>query len=96
MKHFVRTTAWRLVQAAAVGAFLIGPASAQMPGINLVPSTGKQPLTSEEAEKQKAREDAYKESLKKIPDQNTNKPADPWANMRASPPPSSAAKRQQR
>ncbi|MGH6726391.1 MAG: hypothetical protein ACREB8_07595 [Pseudolabrys sp.] len=91
----VKNIPWRLTLAAAISVLLLAPAAAQMPipGINLAPEA-KRPLTNEEQEKVKAREDAYKESLKKIPDKQNTK-VDPWSNMRATPPASSEAKHRQ-
>jgi hypothetical protein len=99
MDHFAGNTLWRLMQAAAISALLMGTASAQipMPGITLNPdgSSDSRPLTKEEQEKKQAREDAYKSALKKIPNKDDAKPVDPWANMRPSPPASSNTKRGQ-
>ena len=55
------------------------PAFAQAPNINLMPELrGKSP---EEKEAEAAREKAYRESLKKIPDAKTS--ADPWGAVRS-------------
>jgi hypothetical protein len=72
----------------AISALLIGAASAQfpMPGISLNPGADRPPLTKEEAEKKQAREDAYRETLKKIPNKENKKPVDPWDNMRSATP----------
>ncbi len=68
----------RVLRAAAVIALLTAPAYAQAPHVNLMPeATSKTP---EEKEADEARDKAYKESLKKIPDAKT--PADPWGNVR--------------
>lgn len=89
----------KLARAAAALALLAMPASmallqpvhAQMPNINLIPEL--QSKTPEEKEADEAREKAYKESLKKIPDAKASN--DPWGNVRADAPksePKSAAK----
>ncbi|MFZ0068434.1 MAG: hypothetical protein WAK90_19895 [Pseudolabrys sp.] len=60
---------------------LAGSGSAQqfMPGIDLVPES--RPLTSEEREKRKAIDDAYRSAIEKLPDQK--KSADPWGDVRS-------------
>jgi hypothetical protein len=62
------------------GSFLAGPARAQqMPNINLL---ADQPTkTPEEREADAAKEKAYKESLKKIPDAKGS--SDPWGGVRS-------------
>ena len=83
--HAVKNLLWGAILATALGTVLPAPAAAQspMPGINLAPEE-KRPMTNEEQEKAKAREEAYKESLKKIPDKENTK-VDPWSNMRGTP-----------
>ncbi|MGC2780150.1 MAG: hypothetical protein WA418_31370 [Bradyrhizobium sp.] len=55
------------------------PAMAQMPNINLL---GDGPSKSpEEKEAEAAREKAYKDTMRKIPDAKTS--SDPWGNVRA-------------
>jgi hypothetical protein len=83
MVHVIRNIPWRLIKAAQI----------PMPGITLTPGGESRPMTSEELEKQRAREEAYKATLQKIPDKENTK-TDPWANMRGSPPASSETKRQ--
>jgi hypothetical protein len=99
MVYLARNTPWRLIQAAAISALLMGTASAQipMPSIPLTPDSGtaSRPLTKEEAEKKQAREDAYKSALEKIPNKENKKPVDPWENMRPNPPASSETKHRQ-
>lgn len=68
----------RIFGAAAVILLLAGPAYAQSPNINLIPELSSR--TAEEKEADAARDKAYKESLKKIPDAKGN--ADPWGNVR--------------
>jgi hypothetical protein len=64
------------VRLAAILVLLAQPASAQM---NLLGTTEK-PKTLEEIEKREAQEKAYKESLKKIPEQKAAN--DPWGDVR--------------
>jgi len=72
----------RVLRAAALLALLTGPAYAQAPHLNLIPDAASK--TPEEKEADEARDKAYKESLKKIPDAKTA--ADPWGNVRSDPP----------
>jgi hypothetical protein len=72
----------KVLRAAAVMALLTGPAYAQMPNINLAPEVHSP--TPEEKEAEEARDKAYKESLKKIPDAKVS--ADPWGNVRTDTP----------
>jgi hypothetical protein len=69
----------RAFRIAAVLALLTGPAFAQMPPINLMQDgPGQSP---EQKAANAARDKAYKESLKKIPD---GKPSsDPWGTVRS-------------
>jgi hypothetical protein len=69
-----------------VSTFLLRPAHAQMPNINLVPDTPTK--TQEEKDADEARDKAYKESLKKIPDAKTS--SDPWGTVRSDTPKSAA------
>jgi hypothetical protein len=77
----------RVLRAAAVIVLLTGPAYAQqMPNINMMPElTSKTP---EEKEADEARDKAYKESLKKIPDAKAS--SDPWGSVRSNDAPKSA------
>ena len=77
----------RLLGAAAVIALLAGPAYAQTPNINLIPEL--QTKSPEEKEAEAAREKAYKESLRKIPDAKTS--SDPWGTVRSADTPKAAA-----
>jgi hypothetical protein len=61
---------------------LAGPAYAQMPNINIIPDTPSK--TQEQKDAEEARDKAYKESLKKIPD--AKPAADPWGNVRSDTP----------
>lgn len=63
--------------AAAMVLALAQPASAQM---NLMMDPNSKPVTQEEIEKKQAQEKAYKDSLKKIPDQKAAN--DPWGDVR--------------
>jgi hypothetical protein len=79
----------RIFRAAALAALLAGlsaPALAQSPNLNLMPEVASK--TPEEKEAEAAREKAYRESLRKIPDAKTSN--DPWGNVRAAEPPKPA------
>jgi hypothetical protein len=76
----------RVFRIAAVFAALAGPAYAQMPNINLIPEL--QSKTPEEKEADEARDKAYKESLRKIP--NAKVSSDPWGNVRSDEPKAAA------
>jgi hypothetical protein len=76
----------RVLRLAAIIALLTGPAYAQTPNINLIPEVvSKSP---EEKEAEQARDKAYRESLKKIPDAKTS--SDPWGGVRSADAPKSA------
>ena len=90
MMHLVENILRKVIRAAAVVALLTSDAYAQLPPVGIEISPDAPPLTPEEKEKRQATDDAYKSALKKIPDQK--KTADPWGNMRASPPASSKTK----
>jgi hypothetical protein len=69
----------RAFRIAAVLALLTGPAFAQMPPINLIQDgPAKSP---EQQASEAARDKAYKDSLKKIPDAKA--PSDPWGAVRS-------------
>ena len=78
----------RILGAAAVIALLTVPAYAQAPNINLIPEL--QSKTPEEKEAEAARDKAYKESLKKIPDAKVS--SDPWGNVRSGDTPKTTTK----
>jgi hypothetical protein len=61
---------------------LASPAFAQIPKLNLLQD--KPGKTQEEKDAESAQEKAYKDSLKKIPDQKA--PADPWGTVRSDAP----------
>ncbi|MGB8603774.1 hypothetical protein [Bradyrhizobium sp.] len=69
----------RILSAAAVIVLLTGPAYAQTPNVNLMPEIASK--TPEEKEAEAARDKAYKESLKKIPDAKAS--TDPWGSVRS-------------
>jgi hypothetical protein len=69
----------RALRIATVLALLTGPAYAQMPPLNLMQDgPGKSP---EQKAGEAARDKAYKESLRKIPDAKA--PSDPWGTVRS-------------
>jgi hypothetical protein len=72
----------KLLRVAAVMALMIGPAYAQMqtPSINLLADGPSK--TPDEIEADQAREKAYKDTLKKIPDAKVSN--DPWGGVRNS------------
>jgi hypothetical protein len=70
----------RVFRAAAVATLLMGPGYAYAgPNINLMPETKS--LTPEEKEAEAAKDKAYKESLRKIPDAKAA--SDPWGTVRS-------------
>jgi len=79
----------KLFRMAAVLAVLAGPAFAQeAPHINLLADGPSK--TDDEKAADAARDKAYKETLKKIPDAKTSN--DPWGGMRTDPPKQPAPK----
>ena len=78
----------RILAAAAVVALLAVPAYAQTPNVNLIPEL--QSKSPEEKEAEAARDKAYKESLKKIPDGKVS--SDPWGNVRSGDAPKTSVK----
>ena len=68
---------------------LASPAYAQVPPVNLL-QDNKPAKSQEEKDAESARDKAYKESLKKIPDAKA--PADPWGNVRGPDSPKTSAK----
>ena len=71
----------------AVLAAWIAPAAAQMPNINLLADGPSK--SDEEKEADAAREKAYKETLKKIPNAQTS--SDPWGGVRTTDTPKTPA-----
>jgi hypothetical protein len=78
----------RAVRLAAAIMLLASPAFAQIPKLNLLQD--KPGKTDDEKAAESAQEKAYRESLKKIPDQKA--PADPWGTVRSDAPAAPAAK----
>jgi hypothetical protein len=70
----------RIALAAFASALLVGPAVAQIGGINLLDNNDRI-KTQEEVNREKAMDDAYKSALKKVPDQK-KAASDPWADAR--------------
>jgi hypothetical protein len=66
------------------------PAAAQ---VNLL-GTMEKPVTSEDVERKKAQEQAYRESLKKIPEQKAAN--DPWGDVRNAETPARSRTQQKR
>jgi hypothetical protein len=78
----------RVLSVAAVIMLLASPALAQIPQMNLL--SDKPGKTQEEKDAEAARDKAYQDTLKKIPD---GKPAtDPWGNVRSTDTPKAPAK----
>jgi hypothetical protein len=69
----------KVVRLAVVVALLASPAYAQMPSMNLL--MDKPGKTQDEKDAEAAREKAYQDTLKKIPDAKA--PADPWGTVRS-------------
>ena len=78
----------RAVRLAAAIMLLASPAFAQIPKLNLLQD--KPGKSEDEKAAEAAQEKAYKDSLKKIPDQKA--PADPWGTVRSDAPPASPSK----
>ena len=85
--NLARVAAALMLLAIPASAFLTRPAHAQMPHINMLSDQpGK---TQEEKDAEEARDKAYKETLKKIPDAKTSN--DPWGTVRSDAPKNSVA-----
>jgi hypothetical protein len=69
------------------GSFLAAPARAQMPNINLLADGPSK--TQDEKDAEEARDKAYKETLKKIPDAKVS--SDPWGGVRSTDAPKTPA-----
>ena len=78
----------RTFVAALAFALVAGPALAQIGSINMLPEDKKK--TPEEIEHGQAIDNAYKSTMKKVPDQKTNN--DPWAVVRGSSQPTTVQK----
>jgi hypothetical protein len=79
----------RVFCVAAIATLLASPAFAQIPQMNLL-QDNKPAKTQEEKDAEAARDKAYKDSLKKIPD--VKAPSDPWGNVRSTDAPKAPAK----
>jgi hypothetical protein len=79
----------RVFPVAAIAMLLASPAFAQIPQMNLL-QDNKPAKTQEEKDAEAARDKAYKDSLKKIPDAKA--PSDPWGNVRSTDAPKAPAK----
>ena len=79
----------RIFRLAAAIILLASPAYAQIPPVNLL-QDNKPAKSQEERDAESARDKAYKESLKKIPDAKA--PADPCGNVRGPDSPKASAK----
>jgi hypothetical protein len=78
----------KFIQAVALIALMTASAYAQVP-----PLPDNHPAAPTKAEEEKKAADAaYRASLKRIP--GTEKPADPWAEVRPDPPAAAKSKRQ--
>ena len=78
----------RIFAAAAIIAFLAGPAYAQSQSVPRYGEVDKK-KSAQEIEVEREAERAYKRSLGNIPDQG---PTDPWGNVRGDSAPKTAAK----
>jgi hypothetical protein len=79
----------RVFRLAAVVMLLASPAFAQIPPLNFL-QDNKPAKTQEEKDAEAARDKAYRDSLKKIPDAKPS--ADPWGNVRSNDTPKAPAK----
>ena len=71
----------RAFRLAMVMMLLASPALAQLPNLNFL-QDNKPPKTQEEKDAEAARDKAYRDSLKKIPDAKAS--SDPWGSVRDS------------
>src|ERR1700690_2053903 len=78
----------RILSVAAVIMLLASPAFAQLPPMNLL--ADRPSKTQDEKDAEAARDKAYQDTLKKIPDGKP--PADPWGNVRSTDAPKAPAK----
>jgi len=79
----------RVFHVAGLIMLLASPAFAQIPQMNLL-QDNRPPKTQEEKDAEAARDKAYQDSLKKIPD--AKPAADPWGNVRSTDTPKAPAK----
>lgn len=77
----------RMLSAAVVVMLLTVPAYAQTPNVNLMPELKSK--SPEEKEADAIKEQAYKDSLRKIPDAKAS--SDPWGTVRSTDAPKAAA-----
>ena len=70
---------WVILPAGALVLMTANASAQSLPPINLLHENPKRPLTREEREYQKQLDDAYKATIKEIPEQRAN---DPWAAVR--------------
>jgi hypothetical protein len=77
----------KILSVTAALVLLTVPAFAQMPQMNFVPELASK--TPEEKEQDAAKDKAYKESLKKIPEAKTS--SDPWGGVRSADAPKTPA-----
>jgi hypothetical protein len=68
----------KIFRAAVLIALLTGPAYAQAPHINMMPDVKSK--TPDEIKQDKINEQAYQDSLRKIPDAKVS--SDPWGSVR--------------
>jgi len=78
-----------MFRVAAIAMLVASPAFAQIPQLNLL-QDNRPAKTQEERDAEAARDKAYKDSLKKIPDAKA--PSDPWGNVRSTDAPKAPAK----
>jgi hypothetical protein len=79
----------KVFRLATVVTLLASPAFAQIPPLNLL-QDNKPAKSQEEKDAETAKQKAYQDSLKKIPDAKA--PSDPWGNVRSSDAPKDPAK----
>jgi len=77
----------RMLSAAVMVMLLTVPAYAQTPNVNLMPELKSK--SPEEKEADAIKEQAYKDSLRKIPDAKAS--SDPWGTVRSTDAPKAAA-----
>ncbi|MGH6727344.1 MAG: hypothetical protein ACREB8_12490 [Pseudolabrys sp.] len=77
----------KLAPAVAISALLAVPAHAQLNSLKeppvVLPTDFPSAPVIQNQQIKRARENAYRRALKKIPDKKNAQPADPWANMRS-------------
>ena len=78
----------KVFRLAAVFTLLASPALAQIPALNLL-NDNRPAKSQEEKDAEAARQRAYQDSLKKIPD--AKPPSDPWGSVRSTDAPKTPA-----